>query len=145
MMKRLILLCALLGLLMQATAWGQERDPLAMRIEFEWTVVGVIGGAAVGVLLWLTDPANPSNNLADSVAGAAAWGAIVGAGFGVFVMQRNAVFPAGTARNDPLAPENRITSDPVAQQSGETRLLALAGADHHFLPGISVPLVKLRF
>ncbi len=143
MLKRLILLVAVLCVLANASAMAQETGPLVMRIEFEWTVIGALAGVGVGALLWLTDPANPSNNLADSVAGGAAWGALLGAGFGVVVLQRSLIPPV--AQTDPLRPKNRISTDPVAQASGQQHLLALRTDPGLQGPGLSVPLVKLRF
>ncbi len=145
MLKRAFLLSAVLVLLLQASALGQERPPLAMRIEFEWTLIGVLGGAAVGALVWLTDPADPSSNLADTVAAGSAWGAIIGAGFGVTVLQRSANFPAQAMRRDPLHPENRISSDPVAEQSDERKPLALGSAPVTADLRFEVPLFRLHF
>lgn len=144
-LKRILVLAALLAVLAQSGALAQERPPLAMRIEFEWTVVGAVAGVAVGALLWLTDPANPGNNLADSVAAGAAWGSLLGAGFGVTVLQRSAIFPPGTAMKDPLNPRNRISDDPVAQQNGEGPLLAQRFDDQPTAVGVSVPLLRMRF
>lgn len=148
-MKRLLLtialLGALLGLMAQSAAMAQETQPLAMRIEFEWSVLGALGGAIFGGLLWLTDPANPSNNLADGMAIGAAWGAIGGAGFSVWIMQRNAIFPGQVRVIDPLDPENRITSDPVAQAMGGGRIIAMGGDNQRAFPGIQIQVLKLRF
>jgi len=143
-LKRIVVLAMLLLAVAQAPALAQERSPLVMRIEFEWTVVGVAAGVAVGALLWLTDPANPSNNFSDSIAGGAAWGAVLGAGFGVFVLQRAVLLPTAQVRN-PLDPRNRISADPVADQSGESYLLAHRDAAQPAGPELRVPLLSLHF
>lgn len=124
---------------------AQETQPLAMRIEFEWSVLGALGGAIFGGLLWLTDPANPNNNLADGMALGAAWGAIGGAGFSVWIMQNNAIFPGQARAVDPLDPANRITSDPVAQAMGAGRIIAMGGEKQRAFPGFQIQVLKLRF
>ena len=145
-MKRAILLIFLFCVLLNSAAWGQERGPLAMRIEFEWTLVGLIAGAGLGALIWLTDPADPNNNLSDSVANGAAWGAILGAGFGLFALQKAGQAPPDTGMlKNPLHPRNRITSDPVAVESGENRMFA-AGSNGKTRKRIFIlPLLNLRF
>lgn len=145
-MKRVILLLLAIGILSHSAAFAQERGPLVMRVEFEWTLVGIIAGSAFGVLVWLTDPADPSNNLSDSIANGAAWGALLGAGFGIFVLQETAISPGQAAIfNDPLHPRNRITSDPVAIESGNYSLLAHQKLSPGGKNGIVLPLVNLRF
>ena len=142
--KKVILLAAAVAVIGQSAAWAQERPPLAMRIEFEWTVIGVLAGVAVGTLIWLTDPA--TINLADSIAGGTAWGAIAGAGFGIFVMQRSAIFPEGTVQvRNPLAPENRISSDPVADESREHKLTSTGLAFNRSNRELSVSFLNIRF
>ena len=144
-LKRMVVAAALLVAVSQSAALAQERGPLAMRAEFEWTVLGVVAGVAVGALVWLTDPASPGNNLGDSVAIGAAWGSIAGAGFGLFVLQRSAIFPNGTAVQNPLDPRNRISSDPVAELNGQTYLLAHRDAAQPAGPELRVPLLSMRF
>ncbi len=144
--KRVILLVALLGLIAHATVRAQERGPLFMRVEFEFTIFGLLGGAAVGALIWLTDPADPSNNLSDTVAAGSAFGAIIGAGIGIFILQRTAIAPSGFAQiRDPLHPSNRISSDPVGDRSGKKKLLASAIAPGRAGRGLTLPLLNLRF
>ncbi len=145
-MKRVILLLLAIGILSHSAVHAQERGPLIMRVEFEWTLVGIVAGSAFGVLVWLTDPADPNNNLSDSIANGAAWGAILGAGFGIFVLQETAVSPGQAAQlNRPLQPRNRITSDPVAVESGDLRLLAHQNLRPPGKSGWVLPLVNLRF
>lgn len=144
-MKRALFLGAVLVVLAQGMALGQEREPLAMRIGFEWTVAGAVGGAALGVLLWLTDPANPNNQLSDSVAIGMAWGTVVGVGFGGFVMQRNAIFPANVQIVDPLDPRNRLVSDPIVLEEGGDMLASLGLHPARNGPTLKVPLFQMRF
>jgi len=143
-LKRIIVLAVLLIAVSHSAAMAQERGPLVMRAEFEWTVAGVVAGVAVGALIWLTDPANPSNNLSDSIASGAAWGSIVGAGFGMYVLQNSVVLPS-TAFRDPLAPRNRISADPVAVESGQSFLLARRDAVLSAGPEFRLPLLDLHF
>lgn len=144
-LKRIMVLTAVLLAVSQTAAMAQQHGPLVMQAEFQWTVAGVVAGVAVGALLWLTDPANPSNRLSDSVASGAAWGAIAGAGFGVFVLQRAVVPPQTAMVHNPLAPWNRISADPVAVESGQSFLLARRDAAAPTGPGIRLPLLDLHF
>jgi hypothetical protein len=143
-LKRIVVLTVLLLAISHAAAMAQERGPLVMQTEFEWTVGGIVAGVAVGALLWLTDPANPSNNLSDSVSAGAAWGAIAGAGFGIYVLQRAVVLPQTAARN-PLDPRNRISADPVAAESGGDFLLARRDAAAPVGAEFRMPLLRLHF
>ena len=145
MLKRMVVLVALAVIAWQSSALAQEREPLAMRAEFEWTVLGVAAGVAVGALVWLTDPANPGNNLGDSVALGAAWGSIVGAGFGLFVLQRSAILPGGTAATNPLNPRNRISADPVADENGQPYLLAHRDAAQANSLALRLPVLSMKF
>lgn len=143
-LKRIIVLAALLIVVCQTGVQAQERGPLVMQIEFEWTVMGTVAGSVVGFLVWLTDPANPTNNLSDSLAAGAAWGAFAGAGFGVYVLQNSANAPR-TAIYNPLAPENRISADPVAVLSGESTPFAHRVAANDGGPELRLPLLRLHF
>ena len=145
-LKRAILLFLLLGILFHSVATAQERGPLIMRVEFEWTLVGIVAGAALGALVWLTDPADPNANLSDTVANGSAWGALLGAGFGLFVLQGTVRTPADTAfRRNPLHPINRVTSDPVAVESGEGGMFAASTARRMGGPTLVLPVLKMRF
>ena len=146
MLKRMLLLVFMTAMLVNAPVLAQERGPLVMQVDFEWTVVGILAGAGLGVLLWLTDPADPSANLSDSLANGAAWGAFLGAGFGVFVLQETAISPPVTAfRFNPLNPKNRITTDPVAVESGEGGMFATGRFSTLGKSAIVVPFLNIRF
>ena len=145
-MRRVILIAVIMLAVFQSTAQAQERPPLAMQIEFTWTVIGLVGGAGVGALIWLTDPGNPNTTLAENVALTAAWGTIIGAGIGIFIMQRSAIFPSEFVRvQDPLDPRNRISEDPIRIETGGS--LMFAGADRLGGRGnnLTLPLLNLRF
>lgn len=155
MLKRMLILVALLLLTFQASGWAQEREPLAMRITFEWTTLGTVAGAMVGAALWLTDPGNPQFTLGRSMIEGSAWGAVAGMGFGVYVMQQALIPPSGFAyRPAELAPAQRITADPVAAQvqaldplapAAASSTAALAGGSSGGGFAINLPLFKMRF
>lgn len=146
MLKRVFLLVFMAAVLINAPLWAQERGPLVMRVDFEWTLVGMIAGAGLGALLWLTDPADPNANLPDSLANGAAWGAFLGAGFGVFVLQETGVSPPAIGlRANPLHPRNRITTDPVAVESGEGGMFASGGFHPPGKSVFVVPFLNIRF
>ncbi len=145
-MRRILILTALLLLLAQSALWAQERPPLAMRIEFEWTALGALVGAGAGVALWLTDPGNPNFTISRSVIEGVGWGTILGAGFGLFVMQKTAGLPGpGMAALGPLDPSRRISGDPVRAAAEREDLL-----DHGPLAAgrgrsVMLPPWRLRF
>ena len=62
--NRLVLLVFAAVVLAETSSYAQEREPLAMRIELEWTVAWTVVGALAGAALWLTDPGNPNLSLA---------------------------------------------------------------------------------
>lgn len=122
-MKRAILLFGVILILLQSPLRAQEQGPLAMQILFNWTAAGAIGGTFIGFAVWLTDPGNPNIQLSDQMARGAALGAILGAGYGLFIVQRSIILPVRSQVyiRDPLSPKERITSDPVAAASGFDR------------------------
>ena len=91
--NKLILLAFSALVLAETQSYAQEREPLAMRIELEWTVAWSAIGALTGAALWLTDPGNPNVTLPKTAIEGAAIGAFIGAAFGVYVMQRNIQLP----------------------------------------------------
>lgn len=124
-MKRAILVAAVaLMVLTHSLALAQEREPLVMRIELEWTLAGTVLGALVGAALWLTDPGNPNNQLSRSVIEGSALGAVAGAGFGIYIIQRNVQYGAPIGANDPLDPANRPGRDSVAVLAQREDLLS---------------------
>jgi len=154
-LKRMLILVALLLVTFQASGWAQEREPLAMRITFEWTTLGTVAGALVGAALWLTDPGNPQFTLGRSMIEGSAWGAVGGMGFGIFVMQSALIPPSGFAyAPTELAPSQRLTDDPVAAQVQAADPLASAAVASTAAPptgastggfAINLPLFKMRF
>jgi hypothetical protein len=123
-LKRAILLAIALLVFSQAAVRAQEREPLVMRIAFDWTVAGMVLGAGVGAALWLTDPANPNNALARQVIEGGALGAAFGMGFSFWIMQRNVQPPAGLADVYRPPPDLPMTQDAVAVLWGREDLLA---------------------
>ena len=145
-MRRILILAALLLLVLQSSGWAQEREPLAMRITFEWTILGAIVGAGVGAALWLTDPGNPSNTLARSVTEGSAWGVAAGLGFSFFVMQRSALFPQSFAYSpNALDPSERLTADPSGAQAKREDLLASAQTVNQSGLALNLPIFNIRF
>ncbi|HEX7926101.1 MAG TPA: hypothetical protein VF678_00835 [bacterium] len=146
-MKALILIAvATLMLFTHSVAQAQEREPLAMRVELEWTIGFTFIGAVVGTALWLTDPGNPNNRLSRSVIEGAAYGAVVGVGFGAYMLQRNAQGPGIAQVNDPLDPMNRPTKDPIAAQMRREDLLAAwDGPGPSGKHGMSIPLANFNW
>lgn len=100
-LNRLVLLVVGAVLVAETCAFAQERSPLAMEIELEWSFAGTVVGALLGAALWLTDPGNPNNPLARQAIEGGALGTFVGAGFGLYVLQRHAQFPASMAQEVP--------------------------------------------
>ena len=173
-MKKALLLAIALMLIFNASAMAQERGPLVMQIEFEWTVAGIFAGVAVGFMIWLTDPAGPLP-IGEAMASGAAWGALAGAGFGVFTMQRTVRLPTRialdtgedfshapfVAKASPLPAEvlaggaSSFTSDGMdtanfsvsAPQKFPTLAMAPGGFRNNTPSrrGVSIPLLTLRF
>jgi len=146
-LKRLILIVALLCTLLGGQAKAQESGPLAMQIMFEWSAAGGVGGAMIGFALWLTDPGNPSIHLSEQMTKGAAIGIMLGAGYGLYVMQRSAQIPFRSqvdVRN-PLDPTQRITSDPVAIASGDFRGLGIGASPTRAESFLQLPLFIFHF
>ncbi len=141
-MKRLVLLVLAVGLLAQTTVFAQEREPLVMRIELEWTLAGTVLGVLAGTALWLTDPGNPNLSLARQAIEGAALGTIAGAGFGLYMIQRNAQFPNQTAMEAPPALWG-TGADPVAVR--ERRELAIMGGAPPNQPTIVFSTIRMHF
>lgn len=147
-MKRIAILIVLLTLGFQSTLKAQEREPLAMQIMLEWTVGGLIVGAGVGMLIWLTDPGRPNNKLSEQLALGAAWGSAAGAAVGLSRLNATAIPPVlARLEPGPLHSASRITHDPIADEDQRQDLLAGAGGAHQGGGGrgIVLPLLNLRF
>jgi hypothetical protein len=146
-LKQLILIVALLCTLLGGQAKAQESGPLAMQIMFEWTAAGGVGGAMLGFAIWLTDPGNPHTRLSEQMTKGAALGIILGAGYGLFVLQRSAQIPYRSQVDvrDPLNPSQRITSDPVAIASGDFRALGMGDARSASDSFLQLPLFNVHF
>ena len=146
-MKQLILIAALLVALTGGRAQAQESGPLAMQIMFEWTAAGGIGGGLIGFAIWLTDPGNPNTRLAEQMSRGASLGLVLGAGYGLFVLQRSAQIPYRPQVDvrDPLSPGQRITSDPVALAAGDFRILGGSPGSRFDRTFLQLPLFNIHF
>lgn len=140
-LNRLVLLVLAAVLVAETCAYAQEREPLAMRIELEWTLAGTVVGALLGTALWLTDPGNPNLSLARQSIEGAALGTIAGAGFGLYVLQRHAQFPAPLAQEAPPILWG-TGADPVAVRERAEALMATAPPNR---PTLSLAALRLRF
>lgn len=140
-MNRLVLLVLAAILLAETSSFAQEREPLVMRIELEWTVAWMAIGFLAGSALWLTDPGNPNNSFARQAIEGAALGAVFGAGFGLYIIQRNAVFPNPTAFDTPPALWG-TSADPIAVRDRQEALSATAPPNR---PTIVFPTLRVRF
>lgn len=146
-MKRIIILIAVLILGFHATARAQERGPLAMRVMLEWTFGGMVVGAGLGALIWLTDPGRPGNRLSEQLALGAAWGSIAGAATGLSRLNSGLIPPiVQNFGPGPLHPASRITSDPIGDEDRRADLLAsLTESPGGGGPGLFVSVLNLRF
>lgn len=145
-MKKVATLAAVLLVLAASAARAQEKDPLAMRILADWAGAGMMAGAGLGATLWLTDPANPDNNMSDQLAIGAAWGALGGAVFGFFILNSTAIAPrVGSLRPGLLHPSRRISDDPVAAVDAGERIFARSSGTRRGGRVFLFPLVHFRF
>ncbi|MDH4248489.1 MAG: hypothetical protein OEW39_11820 [Deltaproteobacteria bacterium] len=147
-MKKALLLAVSILLIGNTQLMAQERPPLVMQIELEWTLGGLFAGVAVGFMIWLTDPAGPLP-LGEAMASGAAWGTLAGAGFGIYQMQRTARLPTRVV--DVPAPDAGSSPDSylaVALPVKAPLQLAVAERPRRTSPswrGIHIPLLTLRF
>lgn len=146
-MKRIAILAVVLTLGFHATVRAQEKEPLAMRVMLEWTVGGVVVGAGLGALIWLTDPGRPGNRLGEQLALGAAWGSIAGAATGLSRLNSGLIPPiVQNYAPGPLHPANRITGDPIREEDKRADLLAALSDPHRGAGrGLVLPLFNLRF
>ena len=140
-LKKVILIAALMLMIYAPAVQAQEQGPLVMSVEFQFTLMGIVGGAALGMLVWMTDPANPNTTVSDQVATGAAWGALLGAGGGIFILQKSMIAPRLAALGDPLRPSNRIRTDPLSRPGD----LFAMGPAPQTQPRFRLPLLNLRF
>lgn len=118
-----------------------------MRVMMEWTIGGVVVGAGLGALIWLTDPGRPGNRLSEQLALGAAWGSIAGAATGLSRLNSGLIPPiVQNLGPGPLHPASRITSDPIGDEDERADLLAsLTESPGAGRPGLIVPVFNLRF
>ncbi len=77
----------------QASASAQETGPLMMKQELGYTLGGGVAGVGMGVLVWFTDPLNPSVTLRGNIKDGFVVGSTLGALFGFYLLQNAAIFP----------------------------------------------------
>jgi len=140
-LNRLVLLVLATVLVGETCAIAQEREPLAMRIELEWSIAGTVVGALIGAALWLTDPGNPNLSLSKQAIEGGALGTIVGAGFGLYNLQRHAQFPAPLAQETPPILWS-TGADPLAARE---RAESLAAGAPPSRPAFTFTALRLRF
>jgi len=143
-LKRFVLICVVALLLFQGTALAQQKEPLIMRVEFEWTVIGAVAGGFFGAMLWMTDPGNPNNAFAESAVNGMAWGALGGAGWGIYILQRTVVYPEKFVMAPNPAASPNISSDPVAAQMRSQDMLAVLRESRPRPGGMNLPLMNLN-
>jgi hypothetical protein len=127
--------------LAEMPGYAQEREPLAMRIELEWTLAWSVVGALAGAALWLTDPGNPNLSLARQSIEGAALGAFVGAGFGLYIMQRSVQYPQSAVLETPPSLWG-TGADPVTVRERADQFMANAGP---IRPGFTLAAYRLNF
>ena len=144
-MKKVILITALAFMSWQSAAVAQERSPLAMRITFEWSVAGTLAGTVIGFALWLTDPANPGNDLSRQMIEGAALGTVAGAAYGLYMLQANAQIPASFVYEPgaPASPRSFAQERPPGAGPGGGALAASGVPAGR--PRFMVPLFNMRF
>jgi drug/metabolite transporter (DMT)-like permease len=140
-LKKAVWLVLAAAVLWQGSALAQEREPLVMRIELEWSIAGTVVGALVGAALWLTDPGNPNSSLSRQSIEGAALGAFAGAGFGLYVIQRSIQVPQ-TAMGDVPPSLWGTGADPITVRERAEALLAFGPPNR---PSISISALRLRF
>lgn len=138
---KLLLLGIAVLLLAESSLFAQEREPLAMRIEFEWTAAWAGAGVLVGFATWLTDPGNPNNVLAQRTAEGAAIGAFVGAAFGLYVMQTKMQLPETASLDTPPALWG-TGADPLTVRERAGQLMAASSPNR---PTFTLAAFRFRF
>lgn len=66
---------------------------MLMKQELGYTLGGGVGGAAIGIIAWFTDPLNPGVTLRGSIKDGFVLGSTLGALFGFYLLQNAAVIP----------------------------------------------------
>ncbi len=82
-------------------AYSQETGPLMMGVEIGYTLGGMVGGAAVGGVVWLTDPGGPTS-IGTIVKDGAVLGTLLGAIAGYYLLYNAAVSPGEPLPTDDI-------------------------------------------
>ena len=116
-----------------STALAQESGPLMMKVEMGATLLGTASGAALGGIVWLTDPLNPSTTLFESLKNGVILGTFLGGIFGYYLLYNAAIVP----------------DDPLYFPQGLDRLLGSSSFKKpHFdtsPPKVTLNLINYRF
>lgn len=92
-MKSKLLIAFVFIVMLANVLQAQETGPLMMNIEVAYTLGGLVGGAAVGFVVWLTDPGGPTP-IIDNVKTGAVLGTIIGSFFGFYIIYSAAIDPS---------------------------------------------------
>lgn len=152
-MRRILILLAVVWFFWQPALQAQEKGPIVMRIVVEWTTAGMLGGAAVGALLWLTDPGNETNNLSERILVGAGGGGVIGAIYGLSVLSEATYYTAKNMRTgqtfanlSPLHPTNRISADPISIELNRMDILSqIRTTKGSIARRFQWPVLNLRF
>lgn len=89
---RTYLLIILLLFSCSRSSQAQESGPMMMQVQVGFTLAGFFGGAALGGIVWLTDPAGPVG-IVENLKNGMILGSFVGAIFGAYVLYNAAIVP----------------------------------------------------
>lgn len=140
-MKKIVLVLMLAWFLFPEPTPAQETGPLMMSVEVGYTLGGMLGGIALGGIVWLTDPGGPTP-LQENAKDGAVLGSFVGAIAGYFLLFNSARDP-----NAPYQPADdfedllgaiSLSYAPPAPQFG-------LSSQKQNPQGISLTLLHLKF
>lgn len=135
-----------------STAQAQETGPLMMRAELGFTLGGMVGGAAVGLVVWLTDPGGPVP-ISENVKNGAVLGTVVGALFGYYVLYTASRGPQQSPQLQGLdellgarLQYDHSAGSPYRGDSASTpKAFARQDAPTNTTPAIQMPVFHYRF
>ncbi len=91
-MKRIIVVLIAVFVVVTEIGYAQETGPLMMEVELAATLFGVLAGAGVGLISWLTDPGQPTS-IVTIMKDGAVLGAFLGALGGYYVLYNASINP----------------------------------------------------
>ncbi|MBF0288239.1 MAG: hypothetical protein HQM14_10505 [SAR324 cluster bacterium] len=138
-MKRILIILMVAWCLLFGNAYAQETGSLMMSVEIGYTLGGMIGGAAVGGVVWLTDPGGPTS-IGSIVKDGAVLGTLLGAIAGYYLLYNAAVSPGQALPMDNI-------DDLLGRAYGEPDVVVFSQT--HLLDrkkmGLSVTLINQKF